>query len=521
MRTSTVAVVLSVFTLQGAAAAIPPAGAAAAEARPAYISEPKPVETEILIGAHHCPLWDADRPAVWDQVVKHPERTPVLGFYSQENPEIASRSAWALTTGPTSATWPRATGPASKERGGFIQQPLRAELHVSRPLHKESVMIRLARVSSVALLALAMARPGPAPAGPLDQQTVYFAAGSAAGTRIHLFEWQNLRRKTFAGQKVVFFDKELLLNRDRMLLAMKNADVFYYGGHSGVPKAKPDTHVLLAKPTGPGDDGLVTSAQIREALSGVEGPRLVLVSGCETTDPADGIKPENRMNNAFGISAGTRGRTYLGWSSLIVGIKADDRFGQLLDAWVEKGDDGIYPTLEEARQKVGIQNVVIIGDKNLRYKETYAVTSEGLEESSDVKVRLYWDPTGAKTAKATIEFSGAVAEKLGQFGVPMRVELEAVQQADGYAVTDPAFKKFVQQIGNALTKEASSESGRMTIDVRSASILVKPEGQRLRITVNTQTVTTISIPDQPAMTTQSKEPTELLAIPEGASSGTK
>lgn len=68
--------------------------------RPSYIPEPQPVETKILIGAHHCPLWEADKPAMWDQVVKHPERTPVLGFYSQENPEVADwETKWAVEHG--------------------------------------------------------------------------------------------------------------------------------------------------------------------------------------------------------------------------------------------------------------------------------------------------------------------------------------------------------------------------------------------------------------------------------------
>ena len=65
-----------------------------------YVPEPEPVSTEILIGAHNCPLWEADRPQIWDQVVKHPERTPALGFYSQENPEVADwETKWALEHG--------------------------------------------------------------------------------------------------------------------------------------------------------------------------------------------------------------------------------------------------------------------------------------------------------------------------------------------------------------------------------------------------------------------------------------
>lgn len=65
-----------------------------------YIPEPQPVRTPILIGAHHCPLWEADKPQMWDQIVKHPERTPALGFYDQQNPEIADwETKWAVEHG--------------------------------------------------------------------------------------------------------------------------------------------------------------------------------------------------------------------------------------------------------------------------------------------------------------------------------------------------------------------------------------------------------------------------------------
>jgi hypothetical protein len=65
-----------------------------------YIPEPKPVRTPILIGAHHCPLWEADKPLMWANVRKHPERTPALGFYAQDNPEIADwETKWAVEHG--------------------------------------------------------------------------------------------------------------------------------------------------------------------------------------------------------------------------------------------------------------------------------------------------------------------------------------------------------------------------------------------------------------------------------------
>lgn len=68
----------------------------------AYIPEPKPVKKDkgLLVGAHNCPLWEFDSYARWSQLVKHTERTPALGFYAQENPEVADwETKWAFEHG--------------------------------------------------------------------------------------------------------------------------------------------------------------------------------------------------------------------------------------------------------------------------------------------------------------------------------------------------------------------------------------------------------------------------------------
>ena len=84
----------------GAAAARATTSSARGKAPRSYIPEPKPVRTSVLIGAHNCPLWEADKPQMWNQVLKHPERTPALGFYSQENPEVADwETKWAVEHG--------------------------------------------------------------------------------------------------------------------------------------------------------------------------------------------------------------------------------------------------------------------------------------------------------------------------------------------------------------------------------------------------------------------------------------
>lgn len=65
-----------------------------------YIPGPVPAPTEILVGAHHCPLWESDQANLWLNVLKHPERTPALGFYSQDNPEVSDwETKWAVEHG--------------------------------------------------------------------------------------------------------------------------------------------------------------------------------------------------------------------------------------------------------------------------------------------------------------------------------------------------------------------------------------------------------------------------------------
>ena len=56
--------------------------------------------SDILVGAHNFPAWEYDAYARWSQLKKHPERTPALGFYAQENPEVADwETKWAVEHG--------------------------------------------------------------------------------------------------------------------------------------------------------------------------------------------------------------------------------------------------------------------------------------------------------------------------------------------------------------------------------------------------------------------------------------
>lgn len=95
-----------------------------------YLPEPTPAATQILVGAHHCPLWEADKPRMWDQVVnKHLERTPALGFYDQANPEVSDwETKWAVEHGVSFFLycWYRSSqgGPVTTRFSSAIEQAL-------------------------------------------------------------------------------------------------------------------------------------------------------------------------------------------------------------------------------------------------------------------------------------------------------------------------------------------------------------------------------------------------------------
>jgi len=63
-----------------------------------YIPEPQPVETDVLIGAWNCPLWESAE--LWKSVLRDLWRVPVLGFYNELNPEVKDwEIKWAVEHG--------------------------------------------------------------------------------------------------------------------------------------------------------------------------------------------------------------------------------------------------------------------------------------------------------------------------------------------------------------------------------------------------------------------------------------
>jgi hypothetical protein len=128
---------LGLVVSMGGGASAQAASPAAPAAPKAYVPEPQPVRTPILIGAHNCPLWEADQPQMWNQVLKHPERTPALGFYAQENPEVADwETKWAVEHGVSFFVycWYRngQGGPVKMRFGSAIHDALLKSRYVSK-----------------------------------------------------------------------------------------------------------------------------------------------------------------------------------------------------------------------------------------------------------------------------------------------------------------------------------------------------------------------------------------------------
>jgi len=68
-----------------------------------YIPEPEPVKSDYLIACHYYPGWKKGGIVAhnrFDDLVPYPERTPLLGYYDEENPEVCDwEIKWAVEHG--------------------------------------------------------------------------------------------------------------------------------------------------------------------------------------------------------------------------------------------------------------------------------------------------------------------------------------------------------------------------------------------------------------------------------------
>ncbi len=92
-----------------------------------YVPAPNPVHTDVLVGAHMCPLWkEGTRRAVWRPIVPWFNRKPVLGWYDEGDPAVADwEITWCLDHGISFFVycWYR------EGQGGAVRQKLGHAIH--------------------------------------------------------------------------------------------------------------------------------------------------------------------------------------------------------------------------------------------------------------------------------------------------------------------------------------------------------------------------------------------------------
>lgn len=65
-----------------------------------YVIEPKPVSSNYLVACHYFPGWKPDKHRGFEAIWDYPERTPLMGYYDESNPEVTDwEIKWATEHG--------------------------------------------------------------------------------------------------------------------------------------------------------------------------------------------------------------------------------------------------------------------------------------------------------------------------------------------------------------------------------------------------------------------------------------
>jgi hypothetical protein len=171
-------------------------------------------------------------------------------------------------------------------------------------------------------------------------------------------------------------------NKAIILQQIQDADIIYANSHSGYPSSGP-LRMVLQTGTSPGPENELSAEDIQNLYRNASKlPTLVVINGCNTLadHPAGTVL---KINEAFKIVEGTKGRAYLGFNQGIVGLRGDEYFRVFFAHWTRTP----YPTLEEAsiqarkffenpppgqkfldkRAELIGRDLKIVGDKNLTF----------------------------------------------------------------------------------------------------------------------------------------------------------
>ena len=250
-------------------------------------------------------------------------------------------------------------------------------------------------------------------------------------------DYENNIRNAFKDHSVKFYRNP---TRNELIEAILPADILYISAHGGVYEdtwqclqvaPSPDNNQINSK-----NESLITSRDIKDALSGNKTPKLVIFNTCYSTDLSDGVVPDNRFKAAFGIDENTKGKAYVGWSKWVIGSLTDDIFKVILCKWAKKDNHGKYLSLAEAyfynnkkctATLIGDSTITIVDDpKQHILIGTWSLTGE----------RMDFYSSKIKKAKGTISFT-----KEGKFEVIYKVtdivgNVENFKDNGGWVIQD-------------------------------------------------------------------------------------
>lgn len=183
---------------------------------------------------------------------------------------------------------------------------------------------------------------------------------------------------------------EIFPTAERILERAAASDILYTSTHSGVPKGATEQGVQVGEQ---GDPRYVLLAS-EIAAANARRPRLVIVNGCSTLPLLPEAGAVRNLATAFGITAATKGRAYIGFKDVHGGAKGDDFFRVFFYFWSGVGgkDLTIAEAADKARDYINEQvdklggdraqefllskaaatlrkDLLILGDATLRYRD--------------------------------------------------------------------------------------------------------------------------------------------------------
>jgi hypothetical protein len=207
---------------------------------------------------------------------------------------------------------------------------------------------------------------------------VYMHRGKGAVSILDDADYRTAFKRIFSAHNLTI---DLTSGRQAFLDKFFASDLVYLSLHSD-----PDEWKIAS-------GELITVADLARAYRehGKKGPRLVIVSGCQTVrEPGAMVS----LPRAVGVDEDSTDRAYIGFRTITPGLFADRYFRVFLAEWLKTGPDGSHKTLEETRgaAKAFIERMLALDrstlGKTARFAPADAMMAEGfwIIGSSELKV---------------------------------------------------------------------------------------------------------------------------------------